>query len=187
MADDFERARNIAADFERAKNFAAQILVKYSLTDPPVDSLKIATNEGIRVVFKRLPDDLRNEVSGFFDPNYNLGKGAIVINEDISPSRMVFTIAHELGHVLLHEDIRKSDKISSVQYRTNNWQIGCKPCEEQEADVFAAHLLMPDKWIRKYVSVLKYIDKDVNPENLSELFGVSKNAMYFRMKDLGLV
>lgn len=177
----------MAADFEKAKNIAAQILVKYSLTDPPVDSLKIATNEGIRVVFKKLPDDLKNEVSGFFDPNYKPGNGAIVINEDISPSRMVFTIAHELGHVLLHEDIRKSDKISSVQYRTNNWQTGCKPCEEQEADVFAAHLLMPDKWIKRYVSLLKNIDKDVNPENLSELFGVSKNAMYFRMKDLGLV
>ncbi len=54
---------------------------------------------------------------------------------------MVFTIAHGLGHVLLHKDIRKSDKISSVQYRTNNWQIGSKPYEEQEADVFAAQFI----------------------------------------------
>ncbi len=55
----------MAADFVKAKNIAAEILVKYSLTDPSVDLLKIATDEGIKVVFKKLPDDLKNEVSVF--------------------------------------------------------------------------------------------------------------------------
>ncbi len=59
---------------------------------------------------------------------------------------------------------------------------------KNKKQMFLQHnLLMPDKWIKRYVFLLKNINKDVNPENLSELFGVSKNAIYFRIKDLDLI
>ena len=188
MAVDCERARNFAADFERAKNFAARIINRYGLNRPPVDPEKIAENEGIKVYYAKLSEEIEDKVSGYFDPlrETNIGKGAIIINVNISPARKIFTIAHELGHVLLHHDIRNENRITSVQYRTDNWDRGNKPEIEQEADVFATHLLMPSKWIKKYYEMSKDVGEKPTPEKLSQLFGVSTESMRYRFKSMNL-
>jgi uncharacterized protein DUF955 len=64
---------------------------------------------------------------------------AILYNNEVSPGRRHFTIAHELGHYLMHrplfpEGIQCSEE--SVTFRDG-------PELEAEADQFAAYLLMP--------------------------------------------
>jgi Zn-dependent peptidase ImmA (M78 family) len=54
-----------------------------------------------------------------------------------------FTLAHELGHLLLHPDLeslREAPSIGDRRYR--------KPLKEREADLFAAEFQMPTKMVR---------------------------------------
>ena len=68
----------------------------------------------------------------------------IQVNESIEhhEGRYSFTIAHELGHHVLHRDIYLENQISSTAvdlYR----ETGKKPLAEIQADQFASALLMP--------------------------------------------
>jgi Zn-dependent peptidase ImmA (M78 family) len=63
------------------------------------------------------------------------GGPAVVVNiwERISVERWIFSAVHELGHLLLHLDS------FNVELEKEN------PEEEKEADLFAAHFLMPEE------------------------------------------
>lgn len=52
--------------------------------------------------------------------------------------------------------------------------------EEYIADLFAVQILMPEEWIRTWYPRLKRVDQ------MSWRFGVSSQAMKFRLKELGL-
>lgn len=69
------------------------------------------------------------------------GGPAVFINSapEISIERQLFTAAHELGHLLMHQDT-----YSDTPALEN-------PVEERDADNFASHLLMPeDSFARKW-------------------------------------
>ncbi len=111
-------------------------------------------------------------VSGVF----NRKDQEIYVAEDEAPNRKAFTVAHELGHYFLHEG-----KVTEVFLREQILNLTEESREsEQEANWFAASLLMPEKLIKKYYSISKDVDV------LSTLFGVSPTAVYFRLKNLGL-
>ena len=55
------------------------------------------------------------------------------VNDDIRVERKIFTVAHELGHILLHPDSYHSEDESEPKD------------EEKQADVFAGLFLMPNK------------------------------------------
>lgn len=67
------------------------------------------------------------------------GGPAIVVNtqEGISVERQIFTIAHELGHLILHLDSFGTDEDIEVSK------------EEDEANLFAGQLLVPDDVLEK--------------------------------------
>jgi hypothetical protein len=68
------------------------------------------------------------------------GKGwAIFYNSDVSAGRRRFTIAHELGHYLMHRDLFPKGIECNEEVVTfrNGTEL------EEEADTFAAYLLMP--------------------------------------------
>jgi hypothetical protein len=76
------------------------------------------------------------------------GKGwAIIYNSDVSEGRRRFTIAHEFGHYLMHRplfpDGIQCDE-QSVTFRDGTEL-------EQEADTFAAYLLMPFDDLRRQI------------------------------------
>lgn len=62
------------------------------------------------------------------------GGPAVAVNtwEKISVERWIFSAAHELGHLLLHQGAYDVDQVAE------------NPDEEKEADFFAAQFLMPD-------------------------------------------
>jgi Zn-dependent peptidase ImmA (M78 family) len=76
------------------------------------------------------------------------GKGwAIIYNSDVSEGRRRFTIAHEFGHYLMHRPVfpdgLQCDE-ESVTFRGGTEL-------EQEADTFAAYLLMPFDDLRRQI------------------------------------
>lgn len=100
------------------------------------------------------------------------GSKIIIVNPYDSLTRQRFTVAHELGHALLHnEGVHERSDVRLTSYRKH----------EVEANKFAAALLMPSD----HVSVA--VDLGKNLEELAELFGVSQTAMRIRLETLGLV
>ncbi|MBP9750951.1 MAG: ImmA/IrrE family metallo-endopeptidase [Candidatus Peribacteraceae bacterium] len=136
----------------------------------PVPLAKIAENYGLTI---KVVDFPKGSISGAYDRSI----GTIYVSSSEPAQRQAFTIAHELGHALLHKD-----KGAEILYRTDLHDLDSPlPAEEQEANWFAASLLMPKDHVRRYFNVLD------NPDLLATVFGVSPSAMRFRLKNLGLL
>lgn len=77
-----------------------------------------------------------------------------------------FTIAHELGHWVLHRNLTGE--------RTTQ--------TEREADWFATFLLMPEKWVREEFSKLTdQLTVEMKVDLLTKMFCVSRTAMKIRL------
>ena len=72
-----------------------------------------------------------------------------------SPGRVRFTQAHELGHYILHRQLRESFQCSDADML--NWSKDDKDIEGQ-ADLFASYLLMPLDDYRKQVTATVDLD-----------------------------
>ena len=154
---------------------AAQQLVGLArVTQPPVDVEDTARRCGVRLVGAKFTWD--TPISGFL---VELESGPIIgINESHSPGRQRFTIAHELGHYLLrHHDHYHLDMGSAMAHGDGpnyDWR------DERNANEFAAEFLMPAPM------VMAAARKHDTVQALATLFQVSKEAMGFRMVNLGL-
>jgi Zn-dependent peptidase ImmA (M78 family) len=63
--------------------------------------------------------------------------------------RYSFTIAHELGHHCLHKELFQKLGIEPDAHTNMCRETGEKLLAEQQADTFAAYLLMPTKFVKK--------------------------------------
>jgi hypothetical protein len=98
---------------------------------------------------------------------------AIVLRGASGEHRRRFTIAHEIGHFVLHPRRLAPERGGAVNAA---WQA-----QEREADQFAAELLMPEALVRE--AVVQHGD-DVR--RLADRFDVSRKAMQVRLRGLGL-
>ena len=97
-----------------------------------------------------------------------LGDGrAIVLQGTADSGRRRFTIAHEIGHFVLHPERGAVDEAGRT--------------EEREADAFAAELLMPEYLVREAVR-----EQGLDDARLADRFEVGRKAMQARLRDLGL-
>jgi IrrE N-terminal-like domain len=96
------------------------------------------------------------------------------------------TIAHELGHALLHASGYRI-RVAIVPERQK-----LDP-KEREADIFARELLMPAKAVRRRLAVLSDRSQSLNAmrpsqsmvKQLADFFGVHETAMQRRLKEVG--
>ena len=81
----------------------------------------------------------------------NFSDKVIQINGSIEnhDGRYSFTIAHELGHHCLHKELFQKLGIEPDAHTNMCRETGEKPLAEQQADTFAAYLLMPSKFVKK--------------------------------------
>lgn len=137
---------------------------------PPIDLAEILKKNGIKLKFGKFEDP---SIAGF----YKKSEKTIYVSEDDSYSRQTFTIAHELGHFLLHED-----KTSDVFYRLDSIQLDKQDkAEEQEANWFASSLIMPENLMRDYWDIIP------DEREMRRIFKVSQSAMNWRLKNLELI
>lgn len=151
---------------------ARELLNRYWDRQLPIDPVKIATVAGIAVYGRGGRDDMNYPYSGYYKI-YN-GVPSIEYNVTEPPVRQRFTVAHELGHFALgHEDSPRDvgNFQSSGDYR------------ERQANKFAAELLMPASLVTHYYQ--SGVASSV--EALASIFGVSKDAMGYRLINLGLL
>lgn len=94
----------------------------------------------------------------------------LLYNDTVSPGRARFTQAHELGHYILHRQVRDSFQCSDADML--NWSSDDKDIEGQ-ADLFASYLLMPLDDYRKQVNAAVTLDL---LGQCAERYGVSLTA-----------
>lgn len=166
----------------RARHAVRRLLRDQGVGDsPPVDVYRIARNLGIEVVERPKLVVQGEEASGFL--LRTRGRTICVLNEDDHPNRKRFTVAHEIGHYLLHPF---QETYIDWNFRNNKSSEGTDH-REIEANGFAAELLMPEELIRAEVpSPLNVIEDDERIRGLARRFRVSPQAMTHRLTNLDL-
>lgn len=167
----------------RAIREARRLLDEVSLRQHPIDPMKIADHVGVDVRYEKL-----TEISGL---TFHGERGSrIVVNELHSPTRKRFTLAHELGHHLLHSGHRLVLDPSTRVSRRDELSSLATDSQEIEANAFAAELLMPASFLRQSLTDLlsKHSDLDSTEivAHLAESFEVSDEAMQYRLTNLGI-
>lgn len=167
----FRRAR-----YAKIEAMVTRLLAQHSQSRPPVRIERIAKDLGIEIRSGNLDD-----VSGVL---VRRGNSAIIgTNSTQSPQRQRFTIAHELGHFLLHDGITNHvDRSYRVNYRSVESSQATN-VEEIEANFFAAAILMPKHMLDAESAELA-VDNDERVAELARLFQVSRLAMSLRLANL---
>jgi Zn-dependent peptidase ImmA (M78 family) len=136
----------------------------------PIDPIYIAQQLGIKVYTAGLDED----VSGMLVKH--LGEDpAIYLQISDSRNRQRFTCAHELGHYVSRSSTGDEEY---VERRALLASQGSDP-DEIFANQFAANLLMP-------CETVKELQDQFEVATLAYRFGVSVDAMNFRLVNLGL-
>lgn len=90
---------------------------------------------------------------------------------------ILFTVAHELGHIILEHDTNSPGY--GVLFRDSAKPKNKNPME-QEADCFAANLLVPTSMLREYLENYPGVPNLL----LARLFGVSEEVIRWRRKHI---
>jgi IrrE N-terminal-like domain len=153
-------------------NLARRVLQKFELT-PPVDVFALVIHYA-NVDVLRMPLDIDGVSFNLKIP----GRRPVVVLNEMRPLRRKrFTLAHELGHVLIPwhigtilDEIDLLDDGKDLSY----WEL------ENEANRFAGELLMPRNWVKNLVNTFENPCEVV--ECVSKRANVSVDAAIIRVK-----
>ena len=165
--------------YTKIADLVDRLIGKNGITGPAVPVEKIAKGEGIIVTKKHLDDD----TAGFLLRSG--GMKFIGVNQSQASTRQRFTIAHELGHALLHEgEELHVDKNFRINFRDVVSSLATD-VEEIESNTFAAWLLMPSRFLIKQITS-EHLDIDDGDEvaKLAGRYQVSQQAMTYRLANL---
>jgi Zn-dependent peptidase ImmA (M78 family) len=163
-------------------NLAKQHLAKFSVNKAPVPVERIAESLGIRVCRSETDDDL----SGFMYRDRHEGTAVIGVNCGHSKNRQRFTICHEIGHFILHnQEGVHIDRRFQLKLRNKTSSEGTD-IEEQEANLFAAEMLMPESFLEEDIKTIDVVDLEDEEviANLAKRYQVSTQAMTVRLSYL---
>lgn len=132
----------------------------------PVPTEKIAERLGYKIT-RFFPHDSLKEVSGIVDHE----RKVISLNSEETARRQRFTLAHEIGHIVLHKGE------SFVDYRKAI--LDPSDPREREANRFASELLMPADPFFQY-----WIKFNGDVPRMAVKFAVHQEAIEHRAKEL---
>ena len=143
-----------------------------SLTEP-VNAKTLIRKLGITAVYRPL-----SESSYGIGCKSASGKKFILINSNSTRGRQHFTIAHELYHLFFeeHPTPHLCGQVSST--------------EEKNANKFASALLMPREGLLSIITpdeIANHIIHMATILRMEQYFGVSRNTLLIRLKDVGLI
>ncbi|OXM87536.1 ImmA/IrrE family metallo-endopeptidase [Paenibacillus rigui] len=189
---------------EQMEAITEKILMQYGF---PIDSsdsssIEVPVDEIIEFHFGL---DIEWDVIDHFDPSGLVmaaifpRKRKIVMNEscrDLFEEKigtMHFTMAHELGHWVLHVDDEFDDQLSiSIEDEEIYYcrSFSKKPPEEVQADMFAGCLLMPKPIFIQTINDLKENTNKITFRHLykiADMFKVTISALKVRLHSLNLL
>jgi Zn-dependent peptidase ImmA (M78 family) len=134
-----------------------------------VESLSAAL--GIPIERVAMDKSISGKITNLSDNQFK-----IIVNSKHSKTRQRFTIAHELGHAVLHNHLIGDGVTDNFAYRaveaTPHPNIGAS--EETEANKFAANLLMPAE------AIIELQNRGLKSKEMAEALGVSQSALEVR-------
>lgn len=166
---------------DHASRAAQELLQRAGISKPPIPIERIARHLGAEV--RREP--FEGDLSGML---FREGDRTIVGVNSLHPrSRQRFTIAHEIGHLELHEreGIHLDRKFPIVRRRDGLSSLAVEPTEI-EANSFAAELLMPASMLEDDIDEADPFFEDEELTGwLANRYDVSLQAMAIRLGNLG--
>lgn len=171
--------------YETIDDLACKVLRDHKITEAPIDPKRVAELIGLSVV--EVPHE-NDDLCGLLlkgDKKAIIGVNALHHN-----NRKRFTIAHEIGHFLLHKNentfLDHHENFDMVKFRKNS---SPKTQEEREANCFAAALLMPAKLLKKNFVSLQEVMSDTQEiiQWLAKKYAVSADSMKWRLVNLQLI
>ena len=125
--------------FDAARKHASKIVTKYKLI-PPINPIEVIRSLGIEL------EEKANNYGIEAYSELNLAPKIVINSEFTFPARKRFTLAHELGHIIIpwHNGDVKCN--TDTPYRTIEGQRKVDT-QELEANIFASELLMPHDWL----------------------------------------
>lgn len=167
----------------KIRELVQQLLHEAKVSQAPVPVWDIARAKGARIAV----DSLDGDLSGFLFRDG--GQKVIGVNTQHAPVRQNFTVAHELAHLLLHdqdqEPLHVDRAFPTVRLRNDVSSQGVDDAEK-EANLFAAELLMPEQFLRQDLAGRAPLDLyDGYIPELAKKYGVSVQALMFRLQYLG--
>lgn len=169
MSLSVEYPNNLIRSIDVEEGFSPETIAKFirknlGLQDNPVrDIIGLMEKNGIIVVELETNCEEFDGVSFMTDNGYSV----IIINKSFSNDRKRFTIAHELGHLIMHSTSLIPD------YRN----------KEDEANKFASEFLMPEIAIKNSLHRLRLS----HLTDLKRVWLTSMASILRRAKDLGCI
>ena len=133
-------------------------LVRFCKTRDPFEIIK-----GMNIILVTYPLE---GVRGFYQ--YFQRNNIIYLDENLSDPERCFVLAHELGHMMLHKKSNAIFMDTRTQFNTSKY--------EQEANLFAMELLLPDQILDEY------LQSGYSTEQLSRITGYYTELIKLRLK-----
>ena len=116
------------------------------------------------------------------------GQAVIGINARHHPNRQRFSLAHELGHYVLHREVASVFVDAAPVFFRDETSADGSVRQEIEANAFAAELLLPEAALREQLGgrPVDALD-DLAVRRLAARFGVSAQALTIRLTKLRLI
>lgn len=161
------------------RDAAEKVVRDFGVKSAPVPVDRIAKSLGAILRFSPLDEEL----SGMIHIKDNVP--IIGVNSLHHPHRQRFTIAHEIGHLVLHKHLITEsvhvDKAFPVLMRGVTSALGTDAVEI-EANAFASQLLIPQLLLDQVKLAGSFdIDDDSPMEELAKKFRVSRKVVEFRL------
>lgn len=165
-----------------------ELLKMAGVTEPPIPVERLARLCSAQIRYS----PFEGAVSGFL---YRDQSNIIIgVNSLHSGRRQRFTIAHELGHLRLHDCASLYVDRGFIFIPRNERSSQAIDVKEVEANRFAAALLMPAPWLKRdfksfQIDSIHYVDyeDDILASKLADRYQVSLQAMIIRLTNLGLI
>jgi len=171
-------------NFDLIERKASMLINEIGLSSIPIPVEEIARRKNLII----RPFDFGEDISGALIIEGD--KGVIGFNPNDPKVRQRFTIAHEIGHYVLHRPLSNLffDQTSnfSIQFRSNSKSKDY--LKERQANVFAAALLMPKNLLIAHTRNEKIdLSDERSLKVLARMFNVSSTAMAIRISNLNLI
>ena len=167
-----------------ARNLAKKLLTDHLVHVAPTPLDDIVKNNHIEITEREFPEN--STIDALLIKKG--GNATIVVNKSHSSNRKRFSIAHELGHCLMHtQDELYVDK--DVLERTFIFTRSTekRDDEEKEANLFAAELLMPSALIKKdFLRLIEQREENIFSK-LADDYKVSETALTYKLMNLNLL
>jgi len=160
---------------------AEKVLAEYSIQTAPVPVDRIAKQMGAQLRFSPLDQELSGMI--FIKD----GVPIIGVNSLHHPNRQRFTIAHEIGHLVLHRATLSAAVHVDKDFKLFRGPVASEGNDPREvaANIFGSELLVPRTFLEPFIDNLHVDMDDEGPlEELAKKFRVSKQVLSYRIQNL---